>query len=551
MRMRRLAGAAFWCSLSAIATIGVGACKKEAPPIEAEAKTAPAPTASSAPTAKPDSSSIARAIVDEAPPARISDKTLALSIFEGDPTWKAYDHHIKCIFVVGDQMVVTPAFAVYKGGELVAPEEGFAFEDFPGDAPENAPQRAIWLTYARVMGRYPSDLWVDASGTFGMIVPRQNFTAENAYIYQRQYGSWGRVKDAPVAAAPWSKGRTLAYLDTGEFKLAQPAKGKLAELPKQAPGEACKKRVSGIAMASSAAGEVTLLGTDCDRGRRLAIERWEADSGDGEALAKSRIIPLPSPEGPKPKSAWIFPRAGVTYAVADLFEGAWLAEVRGDAVKEVKLPVKGIKDAHAAADGSLFIVGNDNEIYRYDGLSGEGPGFTMATYPAKYKPKETTGLFADSRDLIFVAVHTEAKGSLILASRPTPPAVEEAVAKAEREAPLANASSSLTPEELLATFKALDADCKTPFVVLFPVTKSTPADFDFPQTQRIMKELPGREAARVIDFEHWSRRFVGVVTPDAKAAEALVEHWNKRDEKSKSRAVCFAPPASARDVKIP
>jgi len=59
--------------------------------------------------------------------------------------------------------------------------------------------------------------------------------------------------------------------------------------------------------------------------------------------------------------------------------------------------------------------------------------------------------------------------------------------------------------------------------VFFPVSKSTPAEFNFPQTQRIIKEFPGGETLRVIDFEHRGSRFVGAVAPDQKAADALVE----------------------------
>jgi hypothetical protein len=406
------------------------------------------------------------------------------------------------------------------------------------------------------MGRYPDDLWVEASGTFGMVTPRQNFTAENAYTYQRQFGRWGRVKENPVAAAPWTKGRTLAYLATREFKLAQPRKGKLGELPKQAAGEGCPQRVSGLAMAVSAGGEIALLGTDCERLRKLAIERWEADSGDGQALAKSRVVPLPSPDDGWPSAAWIFERAGVLYAMANYFSGPWLAEIRGDSIKEIKLPVTKIMDAHAAADGSLFFLASDGYVYRYDGLLGEGPAFTRAAIPAKYAPKSITGIAAESRDLLYATVLTEAKNApLLLWSKPTPPTVEEAVARAEQRAsdksPPAGATVTLSPEELLSAFPALTAECKTPFVTFFPVSKSTPANFNFPQTQRIIKEFPGREALRVIDFEHRSARFVGAIAPDLKVAEALVEHWNKRDEKSKSRAACFPPPDAARTVTMP
>jgi hypothetical protein len=530
----------------------VASCKKDPPPIEAEAR--PTAIPSSAPTAAPETSSIARAIVDEAPPPQISEKTLTLSLLDGDPTLSGGVNDEKRIFAVGDKLIVTPSFAVLKEGALVKPEEGYQPEDFPGEAPEFAPQHAVWITFQSVMGRYPDDLWVDATGTFGMVTPRQNFTAENAYTYQRQFGRWGRVKDHPVAAAPWTKGRTLAYLTTREFKLAQPRKGTLGELPRQAAGEGCPQRVSGLAMAVSAEGGIALLGTDCERPRKLAIERWEADSG--EALAQSRVLPLPTPDDGWPAAAWIFERAGVVYAMANYFKRAWLAEIRGDSIKEIKLPVTKIEAAHAAADGSLFFLANDGVIYRYDGLLGEGPAFTRAAIPAKYAPKSITGIAAESRDLLYATVVTEAKdASLLLWSKPTPPAVEEAVARAEQRAsdksPPAGATATVSPEELLAMFPALTAECRTPFVTFFPVSRSTPANFNFPQTQRIIKEFPGREALRVIDFEYRSARFVGAVAPDIKVAEALVEHWNKRDEKSKSRAACFPPPDGVRTVTIP
>jgi hypothetical protein len=55
---------------------------------------------------------------------------------------------------------------------------------------------------------------------------------------------------------------------------------------------------------------------------------------------------------------------------------------------------------------------------------------------------------------------------------------------------------------------------------------------------------------RVVDFDHQGARFVGVVAPDVKTAEAVMEHWNARDKQSPSRASCFAPPHGARAIEM-
>jgi hypothetical protein len=530
----RLAAALALASLS----LSIAACGKKDPPIEAEARATPAPSPapSEAPTAAPTSSSISRAIEDPSPaPPRISDKVLSLGVMDGRGDKEQ-------IWDVGGKMVVTPSFSVLSDGKLVPPGEGFEPSNFLGEDNQEATTGANWITVMRLMGRYPNDLWVYAEGVFGFFAARTDFVATHSYMYQRQYGRFGRVDEQPVAAVPWTRGRTLAYLDTNKFKLAQPAKKALAELPKQEPGKSCPTRVAGMALATLPDGEVLLLGTDCDNDGRLALERWEKDAGDGQALAKSRVLPLPGPEK-KATRAWLFANAKATFAVADIGGRALAIEIKGEEARELALPIKQISEAHMAADATLFVYG-DNALYRYEGAQGEAPLFTRAALPPKLKVKETSGLFAESADSVYLSVLMEDDyTSLLLSSTSSAPLPASLTGS-----PAPGSTTSLTNAELLDLIPALSGECKTPFVVLFPVSRSTPKDFVFPQTKATLKDFAGRASIKVIDFQHRGARFVGVVAPDVKTAESLVLHWNQRDQKSKSRLACLAAPDTAREV---
>lgn len=522
----------------------LASCEKKSPdpgptPILADSSRA-SPTAPNALTSA--TTSAAPLPVSDLPPARVVETPLPVAVFhvsKYDPmvvlaAGPSPDEVKLRLFDVGGKMVVAPSFRLLEGGALSDESvPGFEPSEFPGGDYKDRSTGGNWLRVKEIMGSYPDDLWVSAHGEWGIVAPRADYPVEHDYVWQRMYGHWGRVKDYPLAASPWSHGRTLAFMATGGFALARPQKGKLAELPKQAKRTSGAARVSVVTMTALRSGEVVVLGTDGDASGRLALETWDGDEGD--ALGASRVLTLSTPEE-TPQRAWLFASKGRAIVVASYRDSAFAAEIVGDKPKRIALPASHIDAAHLAADGTL-VVASGTDVYRHEG----GGAFARAALPAKLK--EITGLFAESKDRLYITAWTEAGASVLLwtgeskEELPPPPAASAAPAPQ---------GSAAVADDLLKTFPALQAGCATPFVVFFPVSKATSKDFAFPQTRATLKDFPALAKLRVIDFKAASTRFVGAAAPDLETATALVEHWNRRDEKSKARPACFAPPEDAR-----
>lgn len=561
--MRR---AGIWAAGTGLIMAAAG-CGKGDPPAQPEPRAAAAPSA--APSAAPataieaSAAPAARPTGEEAPlRAKAFGVGFPVHVFEGDLA-KTHvgesDRHR--IFAAGDQMVVAPGLRVLKDGEL-QPAPTLETWEIPGSAPSgevytNEYGGTYGITVFWVMGRFPDEIWMSAESFFGYIVPRQYGTGDIArYTYQRQYGKFGRVKEAPLAAWPWSKRRTLAYLGAKQgFTLAQmPKKGKPVELPAQAKGEGCAARVNGLSMVARTTGEVLVLGSDCDRGGRLSVERWDGDTP--EALASSKVIPLPSPEG-LPKSVWLWAAKDVAYAVASYEGKAFAAEIRGGEARAIELPFQKVEESHLSADGTLFLVG-DGVLHRAERV-GDGVALAPASLPRGASVKETAGLFAVSRDEVYLAVVLKENGSVMLSSRqrqaePAQAAAAPAAASADPSAavaqPIAGASAAVSPADLMAGFPELSAGCATPMVVLFAVARSVPKDFDYAEVKAALRDHPDRDRLKLVEIEHKGERFLGVAVKDEAGAKAVVDHWKRKKPDGAPRAACFEAPAGAREIKL-
>lgn len=521
-------------------------CDRKPPPGPAvapiRADTAPAPTLATASAGATPSP-----IAPEAPGARLADAPLPLAVFhvsqyEPAPAFaeppSADDAKMR-VFDVGGRMVVAPMFNGPADGKLGDDSPvGFEPDDFPGGDYRGNPTGANWLRVKSIAGSYPEDLWVEAHGTWGYVAPRAGYPVPGDYVWQRQYGHWGRVKEAPVGAAAWSHGRTLAYLELSHFALAHPQKGKLGELPQQAElgGHA---RVEVRAMTALRSGEVVVAGVDAADGGHLAIEAWDGDSGD--ALHTSRVVPLPASEAAAPNRTWLFASKARVLVVASYGDHVFAAEIpAGEPPRRLALPIAHVAEACVAADGTLFVA-SDTEVFRHEGSG------AFARGAAPLPIKEITGLFAEARDRAYVSVLNDVGQSLLLW---TGEAKEPLPAPPPPPAAGAPSGSVATAEKLLATFPVLAPGCATPFVVFFPVSSATGHDFAFPQTRATLADFAARSKLGVVDFRAGGRRYVGATAPDVETATALSVHWNARDAKSPSRPACFAPPAEARVLTL-
>lgn len=555
--------------MATLLALGAGCGKKDeqAPSIKPDEKgkeVQPEPSPTVAPTA-----SAVVPVRAEIPPVkpRSSGKTFPMRVFAGKLEEKhVSDREAYRIFAVGDKMVVAPKLRVLKDGQIQE-QKGLEEWEISGDTPTGVTDTASSEHYYgieifSVMGRYPDDIWMEAEAMFGPFNPRAPTSQIARYRYQRIYGRFGRVKQYPIAAVPWSKWRTLAYYGDGTFKLARPEKGKPSPLPVQAAGKSCPRRVDVLALSALSTGEVAVVGADCDGENRLALEVWPGDTA--EALAQSKIVELPSPAG-LPINAWLFSSKRVTYAAANYQNRAWLAEIRDGAAREIELPFPTLSEVHLAPDGALFFYGG-NSIYRLD-REGDAFSLTRAVLPPGAKVEKTTGLFAASKDEVYLALRLPEGGNAILTSKPEEPiaaddagdagsdaesdAAIEAGADVVVAADIAGASSDAKAAEWLGKFPALGSECKTPLVLLHAVATSIGKDFDFKDARAALKDMPGRSAGlALVDFEHEGRRFLAVLPKDAAEADAIVAYWKKKFPTGGPRAACHEPPKEARRIVI-
>jgi hypothetical protein len=544
-------------------SIAAGCSQKDASIQPEQKPTASAAAVESPPTPGPDKPAPDKPGPDKpapvAPiPARISGDRIVLHVFAGKPGGTVYASQVHHIFPVGDRMVVRPGLQVLQEGRLVdmpgVSDVMLAGEDKSGGSYDKPLDEVEVLS---VMGRYPDDLWLDVTGGWGFSMARSlaGTWVERRYTYLRQFGKFGRVPDQPVAAGPWSKRRTLAYLGPGRFRLALNNRQKPDPLPRQAAGKSCPTRVEGKAMMSLPDGRVAVVGPDCDAEGALALERWGTGS-DEESLSKSEVVPLPGAPGDIPAAVWVLLRDDVTYAVARYQGKSYLAEIRGDRAVEIEAPHAHVAGAYLAADGTLFLA-TDQTVYRYEGVADQKATFTAAELPKKLQVKKQHGLFAEARDRVYWAVEPET-GSVILSSRkpaeepPAPSAAPAATADPALSAsasPQATASASVSASALLDTFPALADACTTPLVVLFPVARSTPKDFDFAATIADLKDYAGLADIELVEIERDGERFLAAVVKDTKSAAALVAYWQAKKKEPAPRATCFAVPAGARRIR--
>ncbi len=510
-------------------------------------------------------------------PLRMSADKLALQVFvkESRGPYSALR-----IFPVGDRMVIAPEGRVLAEGRIVA-TPGISDVQLKG-ADRNGGEELKDISEVEllnVVGRYPDEVWLDVSGGWGRVTPRgyADTYAEHEYTYLRQFGTFGRVPEMPVGAWPWSKRRTLAYLGGGRFRLALMNRQKPDPLPRQAAGSSCPVRVDGKAMMALPSGRVAVLGPDCDAGGALALELW-GEGSDEESLSKSQVLELPGAPTGKPLAAWVLLHGEVVYAVARYEEQSYLAEVRGGRATEIVAPDSKLGGAHIAADGTLFLAGQ-NTVYRYDGIADGAAGLTPAALPGGLKVKVQYGLFAESHDHVYWAVAPD-RGTVILSTHAAPSpdpvpaaspapaasaapsaaasaAVSAAVSAAPSAAPSgsgtaapgASAVASVAAAALLDAFPALTDACTTPIVVLFPVARATPKDFDFAAARADLKDFPGAAEVKLVELEQGGERFLVAAVKDAKAAAALVAYLVAKNKEAAPKAACFAIPSSAREIR--
>lgn len=539
--------------------LALAACKRG----ESEAHRDPAPPAPSAapPSAQtasaspPASSEPGSAPLAAPPPAHIAGTTVALHVVAEDVRevaeivpWNQRPSDVPRPFYLHplrDRVLVT-----FNGTTIYALADGKLTEedDIPperlrlGASASELPFMASDVDIVSIVGRWPSDVWIRVDGLFSDGARLNSFASP---LYRKQ-GDRFVESPLPVAATAWTQGRTLV-LSGDQFSLAQPGG---ADLPRRAAGAKCPVRVQAEAMAALPDGEVLVVGRDCDQSDRLAVERWAPGRAD------STVIPLPAWDG-KLLHAMVLATERDRYVVARFEAASTLARIdvaeAGATAVPLSLPSnKPVTDASlATADGALWILlgeGDGVELFR---RNTEGV-YTRATFP-KGQGLSPTGMAAASADVVYLAGTTSNVRSVILSSRPGKlsfPSEEPGAGGPDAGAPTAPDGGAQDAGAASAAPAALSSSCASPFVILFAVSKSAPADYDYPATRDALSGWADGSKYRFIEYSHRGQRMLGASAPDAARAEALAARLRERVKGASPAVACFSPAEVLREVRL-
>ncbi|WP_437282453.1 hypothetical protein WME90_18315 [Sorangium sp. So ce375] len=525
--------------------------RRDPAPPAPTAEPSPAPNASAS---APASSQPASAPVAAPPPAHIADATVALHVVAEDVRevaeivpWNQLPSDVPRPFYLHplrDRVLVT-----FKDTTIYALADGKLTEE-DGIPPyrlrlsastSELPFMASDVDIVSIVGRWPSDVWIRVGGLFSDGARLNNF---GSALYRKQGDRFVEVP-LPVEATAWTQGRTLV-LSGDQFSLAQPS---ATELPRRAAGAKRPVRIQAEAMTALPDGEVLVVGRDGDENDRLAVERWAPGRAD------STVIPLPPWDG-KLLRAMVLATERDRYVLARFEATSSLARIdvaeAGATAVPLSLPSnKPVTDAALAADGSLWILLGDGDGVELFRRNKEG-AYTRATFP-KGQGLSPTGMAAASADVVYLAGSTSNVRSVILSSRPGKlsfPSEETGAGGPDAGAPTAPSGGAQDAGAASAPPAALSSSCASPFVILFAVSKSAPADYDYPATRDALSGWADGSKYRFIEYSHRGQRMLGASAPDAARAEALAARLRERVKGASPAVACFSPAEVLREVRL-
>ena len=91
--------------------------------------------------------------------------------------------------------------------------------------------------------------------------------------------------------------------------------------------------------------------------------------------------------------------------------------------------------------------------------------------------------------------------------------------------------------------QAFGPQCQTPFVLLYTLAKTAPADYDFPSTRDALKGHTELSSAKFLEFSRGGKRFFGAAVPSGDVGKKLVEAVKGKVAGSSPQLVCDAPTA--------
>jgi hypothetical protein len=424
--------------------------------------------------------------------------------------------------------------------------------------------RPTYVTVHSVSGRYPGELWVRASGEWFSDGARLLSPWEGMY---RQLGdAWVEVSSAAHdLVVPWSAGRTLAW---GSRGLQIVSEGTSAELPVQRAGKSGKARVGIEHLAALPSDELYALGEDADRPPARAIEHFtDANSlgihelpgwfcNDAGAKRKDQR-PLATILASSPQSVFALCSSNLELGII---------RFDGRVVRPIAPPTSGeLQSAAVGDDGRLWLVTSSAAFvlsaadewsrllppspaaleHKVDGSS------SKPSAPSRLQLSSVATMSSGHALIAGTLYNSDAPHSTWLLTTDhftlTVPDLQDS-ARAAGTAPSASAASGAPPSVEGAL---LTPNCKTPFVILYSVSASAPADYGYPATRDALASANTKPEAVFVEFNYKQQRTLGAKVPNEGQAKVLIDLITARLKGSKPTAVCLDPAGAViRELKL-
>jgi hypothetical protein len=465
---------------------------------------------------------------------------------------------------------VRGAILVTLGEALYVLDEGKLVEIPMGVGEQQLGGMKIGPLYAEidsVAGRYPDELWVRASGMW--VSDGARIHSAWSGTYRQRGGAWIEVGSGEAGnVVGWSGGRSIGWGAAG----LQIVGGSKKSPPIQTPGKSGVPRVAIDALAALPSGNLYALGRDDENGGAFSVEHW-TDTDDGAV----GVHELPSwfCTGPGTITDQWRKRVGLytaspkaVFVVCQSKLEAGVLRFDGKDLTVLTPPTTGeVRDAAAGADGSLWLVTAGSAFV----LDSAGAWRELAVPSAAslkstvvegfVKPEgalhvELSSVVATntSDGLIAGSLYdagSNAQSTFVFASDDTKLELPKGAQKELAPSPTPSASGVAPHAGTSAEGGPLTADCKTPFVVLYSVSDSAPADYSYPATRDALASASTKPQAEFVEFRFKQHRTLGAKVPTVEQAKALTELITVRVKGSRPTPLCLDPaPALIRELKL-
>ncbi|MFO0757793.1 MAG: hypothetical protein U0359_14960 [Byssovorax sp.] len=380
-------------------------------------------------------------------------------------------------------------------------------------------------------------------GAFLSVVLPEGRTGYSQH-FQWDHGKWaqkGRSANSESAAgfAAWSEGRTLVLFRGGvvsasRFEVASGKKG--GAVPSPTAGNTkdnglCLTRIAGQVFTALPTGEVMMAGPVCDSEDNAAgVERWAA----GQAKGTIDRLPIQGKDVYFDPAGLVARNASDAYVIGNLAgrhaRTPYLAHFDGKTWTEEPAPMS-VPPAGLwlGPDGVLWTAGGEGLWSRAPGESWKRTSLP-GTEHVKTPELSVQSVWPRGPGDVWILAGTSRGTVSLLHTRPATRPVK--LPDAEQIAEEVRTRSMPAP---------LTSGCETPFVLLYTVGKTAPADYDFPTTRAALKGHVEFKGVEIVEVKRLDKRYLGAKVPSVALARKFADFVKQKVQGSTPQTTCYNP----------